>query len=1147
MPGMPQHRRAALAVDTLRAPSLSFAPPEPPRSAHMTLVPTGSAPATPSHATTGGLLGGMSEYPVQITQVQAPPLRDETLARDRLLEWLSVKIHRRAVLVIAEAGYGKTTLLADFTRRSRVRVFWYRLDRGDRDWVGFLAYLVAAIRLHHPGFGEATGSLIRETATAAPPREMVVDTFLRELGQLPPDASAFVFDDFHLVDDSPDVRDVVRELLARGPERLAFVFASRREPPLRLARLRALGEVAQLGTDDLRFDAEETERLFRETYEMRLEPGLVAELTRRTEGWAASLQLVRSALHDRDPAQIRAFISSLSGAEGHLYDYLAEEVIGDLEPDLQAFLMRTSLLETIDLPLGTVAADIPEAEAARWIDDGERLGLLGKGGPNTRHVARAHPLVRDFLQARLARSIGDAQVRVIHHRIAAAAEAIDWQTAARHYLAAGDPTSAGRVLTGAVESILATGAYAAAQSLASGLPGGELPGAPGLVIRSRLAQQRANTVEGLDLAERAIHADPGDTAALLNLVSARNLAGDTAGALEACRRLEEYAPPRLAEIARTYRLCLEVSTDGLLPTAAEALERTAARASGRPETHFLGVTYCNLAQVLLPMGEASAALKAAEDSIELLNRSSQGVELVSSRLARAASLAQLGTIEEARLEIERAIEAAPAGQAVEVAVEAAEIEEFFGDVDRALAHLLRVDGRIEKDRNERDKAHLASAVALAQIGRLDEAGESLGKLPGNALRTTPAFELRRQLAQVLLACLKDDPAAGHGAARAIDLAAHQGARLWERYGRLLEASAHGKGDLSQVILRLAGENPRVLTMGAEVVARRLPEVSVEAQRVIEAEAHRLPPRWRTAARAQLRSVSASTRLAAGQLLEQIGEPEDVPRLRDAARSLRDPRAAALGRSLARRLAPRVSVEDLGRVRIQIGERTVEGGGVRRKVLALLCLLLTKVEFACSRDEVLDSLWPDQDPASALNSLNQTVYFLRRVFEPDYRDDTSPGYVQQDGETIWLDDELIDARSQRCLGLVRQTTGTPEPDVAVRLAKEYSGRFALDFIYDEWAQPFRDALHAGFLRTVERAIRADIDSGQWERGTFLAERAAEVDPDSEEIQLSLVRLYRYSGAHAAAAEAYAHYARSMKELGVEPTPFNEAGQLGRHAY
>ncbi len=172
----------------------------------------------------------MSEYPVQISKVQAPPLREETLARDRLLEWLSVKIHRRAVMLIAEAGYGKTTLLADFSRRTRLRVLWFRLDRGDRDWVGLLAYLVAAVRIHVPDFGSATRALLRETATAAPLLDTVLDTFLRELGGLPNDPTALVFDDFHLVDDSPDVRHVLRELLTRGRPRLA-TEEQRRGPP----------------------------------------------------------------------------------------------------------------------------------------------------------------------------------------------------------------------------------------------------------------------------------------------------------------------------------------------------------------------------------------------------------------------------------------------------------------------------------------------------------------------------------------------------------------------------------------------------------------------------------------------------------------------------------------------------------------------------------------------------------------------------------------------------------------------------------------------------------------------------------------------------------------------------------------------------
>jgi LuxR family maltose regulon positive regulatory protein len=234
----------------------------------------------------------------------------------------------------------------------------------------------------------------------------------------------------------------------------------------------------------------------------------------------------------------------------------------------------------------------------------------------------------------------------------------------------------------------------------------------------------------------------------------------------------------------------------------------------------------------------------------------------------------------------------------------------------------------------------------------------------------------------------------------------------------------------------------------------------------------------------------------------------------------------------------VVIEDLGRVRVQIGDRRVEGTDVRRKVLALLCFLVSRPRFASTREEVADSLWPDQDPSSALNSLNQTVYFLRRVFEPEYRDDTSPVYVGQDGETIWLDTELTDSRSHRCQEQIKAMPGDPTPDGALALANDYIGRFALDFAYEEWAVPFRDGLHAAYLRVMERAIQIDLDTGQFTRGIFLAERATEVDPDAEEIQAALVRLYRLAGAHAAAAEQYGHYSHAIRELGLEPPPMSE---------
>jgi LuxR family maltose regulon positive regulatory protein len=1079
----------------------------------------------------------MPEYPVQIGKVHAPALREETLARDRLLEWLSIKIHRRVVLLVAEAGYGKTTLLADFTRRTRVRMLWYRLDRGDRDWVGFLAYLVAAVRVHVPDFGTATSNLLRETATSAPPLDTVLDTFLRELGGVPGEASALVFDDFHLVDDSPEVRHVIRELLNRGPDRMSFVFATRREPPIRLARLRAQGEVAELHTDDLRFDAVETEKLFRDTYDIPIEPAMLAELGRRTEGWAASLQLVRAALNDRDPSQVRAFISSLSGAEGHLYDYLAEEVIGDLPADLQQFLMRTSLLENVDLVLGPIAAGVSVDEARAFIEQAERQGLLGRGGQSGGSAARAHPLVRDFLGARLHRLIGQGGLNKVHLAIAQAADGNDWRVASHHYLAAGDERSARRVLAASIETVVATGAYAAADDVMAALPDGRLGGSAELILRSRLAQQRAAFAESLRYAEEALKSDPTSPIVLLNVVTARSLVGNIAGAIEASRLLESMEPP-YAGLGRAYRVTMATSVDGPLDAAVRELDSLADQLRGRGELHFLGVACLNSALIRTAFGDPEGAAETAQEAIDCLSQTSAGGDLVSAHLARAGALSYLGHIDNARAEVTRALALAPPGQRIEVAIENGFMEAYLGDSERAWHLIERVDDSQLANADYREQ--LAYVRALLRIRMNDNARArlELGELRYSQPSTAMAFEARRNLLEGLVGAAEMGPNSLDHIRAGTTIAGRQGARLWALYGELLEALTNDDRDPSALVLRAAESLPAVVSMLAEQTLRRVGDLRPTARDALRREAALRPWRWRQGARLLLATGSAAGRREAATILAEIGEPEDIPRIRAASRALRDASTAVLALSLARRLAPRAFVEDLGRVRIEVSGRRIEGVDIRRKVLALLCLLLSKPRFASTREEVAEALWPDQDPGSALNSLNQTVYFLRRVFEPEYRDETSPIYVGQDGETIWLDQDLVDSRSRRCAELVRAMPGDPTPNGALELAHEYLGRFALDFAYEDWASDFRDALHAAYLRVVERAIQIDLDTGHFNRGTFLAERAGEVDPEADEIQAALVRLYRLSGAYAAAAEQYGRYSLTMNELGVEPRPFAE---------
>jgi DNA-binding SARP family transcriptional activator len=182
---------------------------------------------------------------------------------------------------------------------------------------------------------------------------------------------------------------------------------------------------------------------------------------------------------------------------------------------------------------------------------------------------------------------------------------------------------------------------------------------------------------------------------------------------------------------------------------------------------------------------------------------------------------------------------------------------------------------------------------------------------------------------------------------------------------------------------------------------------------------------------------------------------------------------------------------------------------------------------------MDALWPDMNPDAALNSLNQTIYFLRRVFEADYDEDSSAGYLRQESDVVWLDQDLVTSRSRTCVSLIDRVETLADPELVAQLSQEYLGRFALDFSYDDWATDYRDWLHIAYLRAIESAVQADMASGHFERGIALARRALEVDPRLDALELSLVRLLRGAGAHTAAAEQYERYAEIQKrEFGVD---------------
>jgi LuxR family maltose regulon positive regulatory protein len=1090
-------------------------------------------------------IGGevVHEFPLQPAKVQRPPLRRETLRRERLLDWLKVKIHHRVVLVIAEAGYGKTTLLADFARYHRRPTMWYRLDEEDRNWVSFLHYLVAAGREIEPEFAAATKGLLAELGVATgPSRDTIIATFLRELQDLGSRGAALIIDDYHLVDDVPDVRVLVRELVNRAPERLSLVFVSRQQPTLPLARLRTLGEVADLSADDLRFDLDETERLFRDTYKRPLEPDVLADLADRTEGWAASLEMVNTALRGRSPGEVRAFVHGMTGAHGELYDYLAEEVVGDLDDETQHFLMTTSLLQAVDPALAELVGGFAAPRARELIAACERLGLLSTRGSGRRGARRYHPLVREFLESRLRRTLGDDVARELHRAVARHAGAADWRLAAYHLAAADDMADLGLVVQAAVPTIMGSGEFALAESYVQ-RAGPENNAAFELFV-SRMELHRGHMDSVLAHAESAVEIalsldDPELTDhALANLSSALYMLGELEGAREVAETLARRTEsPVLLPIAGAVVALLDGSVDGNLDEIRSFFVAMAKEQERRGLRHYVGVTWLDVADLDRARGSGPDALEAATRAIDALSASSAGLEVESARTGRAWALAHENRWGDAEREIALAESTPFDAVRTEVLVDIASIYAAYGD--RPTAELF-VRRALEAPRITPvvlDLLHLTQAELAVRVGDLAGAGRFLDGLPLESPHPYFSFTARAKLVRAQLSVASESPGSAKEVAAVVHLAARQGARLYLLPARVLQSLLEGEQAFALAVASAATQDPASLSLVAESIASHLGSLDADAFRLVSDEAERRPARWREAVRANLNHVDLGTRYTAAAILDKIGEPDDVRRLRQVARSLkRTPGASMLGRGLARRLAPRVVVEDQGRVQLRIGSQLIHGSEVRRKVLALLCFILSRRNVAATRDQVLDALWPDLEPDVAVNSLNQTIYFLRRVFEPAFNEDLTPGYVHYDSDLVWLDPELVTSRSVQTRTAIRAVESDPCPENVEELANLYDARFALDFAYEEWAVDYRNSIHAAYLEIIERAVIADTNAGAFDRAIGLARRAIDVDPEAEQIELALLKLYRRTGAHAAAAEQYVHYSDVLRnDLGIEPPP------------
>jgi ATP/maltotriose-dependent transcriptional regulator MalT len=334
--------------------------------------------------------------PLLQTKLYIPKLRRGQVERPRLLERMSRGAESKLTLVSAPAGFGKTTLLAEWLEGAAsggISTAWLSLDPGDSQATTFWSYLIAALQTVVPGVGADSLSLLRQPQP--PPVELVLAPLVNELSETSQQI-ILVLDDYHAIE-ARDVDQGMAFLLEHQPPQLHLVIATRADPALPLARLRGRAELAEIRAADLRFTPDEALAYLNEVMGLNLTASDVDALEGRTEGWIAALQLAALSIQGRDDAA--GFIAGFAGDDRYIVDYLVEEVLQRQPDHVRSFLLQTSILGRLSGPLTDAVTGEDGGKA--MLERLDRANLFLVPLDDRRQWYRYHHLFADVLQARL--------------------------------------------------------------------------------------------------------------------------------------------------------------------------------------------------------------------------------------------------------------------------------------------------------------------------------------------------------------------------------------------------------------------------------------------------------------------------------------------------------------------------------------------------------------------------------------------------------------------------------------------------------------------------------------------------------------------------------------------------------------------------
>jgi LuxR family transcriptional regulator, maltose regulon positive regulatory protein len=547
------------------------------------------------------------------TKLLPPRNTSEYLPRPRLTEKLKNNLNSPVTMVAADAGCGKTTLIADFVRSQTRQSVWYQLDYTDSDPFVFLGYITHGIKKFAPEFGstvlpylsEATDELLRFP-------ERAVDLLLNELLETIEQPFILVLDDYHHIGRETVVHQLVDRLLQYSSDMFHLIITTRDLPPLAIMRRRSQSSALIINRSELLFTDAEVCDLFRQTLNIELRDDQIAEYRERTHGWITALQLVRQVAEQEiytNPESPKIDLSKiLQQSEKDIFDYFAEEVFRRESELVCNLLLRLSLLHTLSLSVCNRL--FPDSRCSSILPElyGKNVFLTAVGDSSDNEEYRFHPLFKDFLQRRLRSEIGHDGLASERNRIGDYYLAKNqWEQAISFYLEAENFDKAAQTIAEKGSEWIAGGAITTLANFTEKIPDELLEKYPqALLHKAEISRLQGDVDSSSRILNRAVillasqNASAGEAEALHSLASLARRKGNISAAfeyLEKSEKLVKETSETYLKCANTRGLCL--IAEGAWSQAEQQFRYALKLAEEQSNNHYIRLITHNLA---LPPG-----------------------------------------------------------------------------------------------------------------------------------------------------------------------------------------------------------------------------------------------------------------------------------------------------------------------------------------------------------------------------------------------------------------------------------------------------------------------------------------------------------------------------------------------------------------